>query len=103
MPSKRPTAGSVDDGSALRAASRAARAIRLRMEAEHVPDGPEYDAAVAADYEALDAIVGARHTDDDRFFADAAHIIGLANGDEQEEAAAVALLKNHLERRARAR
>jgi len=99
MPSKRRTAGNLDDGATLRAASRAARAIRLRMEAEHVPDGPEYDAAVAADFEAMDAILLARHADDDRFFADAAHIIELANGDKQEEEAAVALLKNYLKQR----
>ena len=99
MPSKRRTTGNINDGATLRAASRAARAIRLRMEAEHVPDGPEYDAAVAADDDARDAIVGARHTDDDRFFADAAHIIELANGDMQEEEAAVALLKNYLSQR----
>jgi hypothetical protein len=66
------------------------------MEAEDVPDGPEYDAAVEADDEAKDAIVGARYADDDRFFADAAHMIELANGDVQEEEAAVALLKNYL-------
>ena len=66
------------------------------MEAEHVPDGPEYDDAVAADDDARDAIVGARYADDDRFFADVAHIIELANGDKQEEEAAVALLKNCL-------
>jgi hypothetical protein len=99
MPSKRPTAGSIDDGSAPRAASRAARATRLKMEADDVPDGPEYDAAVAADDDAMDAIVNAPRSNDDRFFADAAHIIELANGDEQEEAWAVALLKNYLKRR----
>jgi len=69
------------------------------MEAEHVPDGPEYDAAVAADDEPLEAILGARYADDDRFFADAAHIIELANGDAQEEEAAVSLLKNYLKQR----
>jgi hypothetical protein len=69
------------------------------MEAEHVPDGPEYDDAVAADNDAIDAILGARHADDDRFFADVAHIIELANGDKQEEEAAVALLKNYLKQR----
>jgi hypothetical protein len=97
--SKRRIGRAFDDGSTLRAASRAARAIRLRMEAEHVPDGPEYDAAVEADDEARDAIVGARYADDDRFFADAAHMIELANGDVQEEEAAVALLKNYLKQR----
>jgi hypothetical protein len=84
MPSKRRTAGNIDDGSTLRAASRAARAVRLRMEAEHFPDGPEYDAAVAADFDAMDAIVSAPRSNDDRFFADAAHIIELANGDQQK-------------------
>jgi hypothetical protein len=69
------------------------------MEAEPAPDGPEYDAAVAADFEAMDAILLARHADDDRFFADAGHIIELANGDTQEEEAAVALLKNYLKQR----
>ena len=69
------------------------------MEAEHVPDGPEYDAAVEADDEAMDAIVNAARSNDDRFFADAAHIIELAKGDEQEEARAVALLKNYLKQR----
>jgi hypothetical protein len=44
------------------------------MEAEHVPDGPEYDPAVEADDDARDAIVGAQYADDDRFFADPAHI-----------------------------
>ena len=34
----------------------------------------------------MDAIVNAALSNDDRFFADAAHIIELANGDEQEEA-----------------
>jgi hypothetical protein len=97
--SKRRTGSAVDDGSMLRAASRAARAIRLRMEAEHVPDGPEYDAAVAADDDAMDAIVGARYADDDRFFANAAHIIELANADKEEEEAAVLLLKNYLKQR----
>ena len=96
MLSKRQTAGDVDEGSVLRAASRAARATRLRMEAERVPDGPEYDDAVAADGNAMDAIVRERYADDDRFFADAAHIIELANGDAQEEEAAVSLLKNYL-------
>jgi hypothetical protein len=99
MRSKRRSGSAVDDGSTLRSASRAARAIRLRMEAEHVPDGPEYDTAVEADDEAMDAIVNAPRSDDDRFFADAAHIIELANGDEQEEATAVALLKNYLKQR----
>jgi hypothetical protein len=99
MPSKRRTAGNLDDGATLRAASRAARATRLRMEAERVPDGPEYDDAVAADFEAMDAILLAGHADDDRFFADVAHIIELANGDKQEEEAAVALLKNYLKQR----
>ena len=99
MLSKRRIGSAVDHGSTLRAASRAARAIRLRMEAEHVPDGPEYDAAVEADDDARDAILGARYVDDDRFFADAAHIIELANGDQQEEAYAVTLLKNHLKQR----
>jgi NADPH-dependent 2,4-dienoyl-CoA reductase/sulfur reductase-like enzyme len=33
------------------------------MEAEHVPDGPEYDAAVEVDDDAMDAIVGVRHVD----------------------------------------
>ena len=98
MPSN-PTARDADDGSTLRAASRAARATRLRMEAEHVPDGPEYDAAVAADDDAMDAIVSAPRSNDDRFFADAAHIIELANGDEQDEVTAVALLKNYLKQR----
>jgi hypothetical protein len=98
--SKRRIRSAVDDGSTLRAASRAARTIRLTMEAEHVPDGPEYDAAVEADDEAMDAIVNALQSNDDRFFADAAHIIELANGDEQEEATAVALLKNYLKQRA---
>jgi hypothetical protein len=69
------------------------------MEAEHVPDGPEYDDAVAADNDAMDAILGARYADADRFFADAAHIIELANGDAQEEEAAVSLLKNYLKQR----
>jgi len=90
-----PTDSRGDDGSALRAASRAARAARLRIEAED-PDGPEYDTAVAADDDAMDAIVGARYVDDDRFFADAAHIIELAHGNKQDEEAAVALLKNYL-------
>jgi hypothetical protein len=99
--SKRRIGSAVDHGSTLRAASRAARAIRLRMEAEHVPDGPEYDAAVEADDEAMGAIVNAPRSNDDRFFADAAHIIELANGDEQEEARAVALLKNYLKERSR--
>jgi hypothetical protein len=94
-----PTESRDDDGSTLRAASRAARALRLRMEAEHVPDGPEYDAAVEADDDARDAIVGARYADDDRFFADATHTIELAKGDVQEEEAAVALLKNYLKQR----
>jgi hypothetical protein len=94
-----PTDSRGDNGSALRAASRAARATRLRMEAEHVPDGPEYDDAVAADNDAIDAILGAQDADDDRFFADVAHIIELANGDKQEEEAAVALLKNYLKQR----
>jgi len=31
------------------------------MEAEHVPDGPEYDAAVADDLDAMDAILDSRH------------------------------------------
>jgi hypothetical protein len=97
--SKRKTGDVIDDGATLRAASLAARAIRLRMEAEHVPDGPEYDAAVAADFDALDAILDSRHADDDRFFADAAHMIELANGDQQEEASAVTLLKNYLKQR----
>ena len=66
------------------------------MEAKHVPDGPEYDAAVEADDEAMDAIVNPPGSNDDRFFADAAHIIELAKGDEQAEARAVALLKNYL-------
>lgn len=101
MPSKRRTAGNINDGATLRAASRRARATRLRMEADNVPDGPEYDAAVAADDEAMDAIVGARHADDDRFFADAAHIIELAKGDKEEEETAVALLKNYLKLRPR--
>ena len=69
------------------------------MEADNVPDGPEYDAAVAGDDEAMDAIVSAQWSDDDRFFADAAHIIELANGDQQEEARAVELLKNYLKGR----
>ena len=99
MLSERKTGSAIDHGATLRAASLAARAIRLRMEAEHVPDGPEYDAAVAADFEAMDAILLARHADDDRFFADAAHIIELANGDAQEEEAAVSLLKNYLKQR----
>jgi hypothetical protein len=99
MRSKRRSGKRYRDGSALRAASRAARATRLRMEAEHVPDGPEYDAAVEADDEAMDAIVNAPRPNDDRFFADAAHIIELANGDEQEEARAVALIKNYLNQR----
>jgi hypothetical protein len=97
--SKPKTGSAIDDGATLRAASRAARAMRLLMEAEHIPDGPEYDAAVAADDDARDAIVGARYADDDRFFADAAHIIELANGDKQEEEAAVVLLKNYLKQR----
>jgi hypothetical protein len=71
------------------------------MEAEHIPDGPEYDAAVEADDDARDAIVGAQYSDDDRFFADAAHIIELANGDAREEETAVALLKNYLKQRRR--
>jgi hypothetical protein len=96
---KRKTGSAVDDGFTLRAASRAARATRLMMEADRVPDGPEYDAAVAADDEATDAIVGAQYSDDDRFFADAAHIIELARGDKQEEEAAVWLLKNYLRQR----
>ena len=94
-----PTDSGGEDGSSLRAASRAARATRLRMEAEHVPDGPEYDAAVAADFDAMDAIVNASRSNDDRFFVDAAHILELANGDKQEEEAAVVLLKNYLKQR----
>jgi hypothetical protein len=55
--------------------------------------------AVEADDDARDAIVGAQYADDDRFFADPAHIIELAKGDVQEEEAAVALLKNYLKQR----
>jgi hypothetical protein len=98
--SKLKTDSAIDDGSTLRAASCAARAIRLRMEAEHVPDGAEYDSAVEADDEAMGAIVNAPRSNNDRFFADAAHIIELANGDEQQEATVVALLKNYLKQRA---
>jgi len=97
--SKPKTGSAIDEGATLRAASRAVRAIRLRMEAEHVPDGPEYDDAVAADDDARDAIVDARYADDDRFFADATHMIELANGDVQEEGYAVTLLKNYLRQR----
>ena len=99
MLSKRKTGSVVHAGATLRAASHAARATRLRMEAEHVPDGPEYDAAVADDLDAMDAILDSRHADDDRFFADAAHMIELANGDQQEETYAVTLLKNYLKQR----
>ena len=60
---------------------------------------PEYDAAVEADDEAMEAIVNAPRTNDDRFFGDAANIIELANGDEREEARTVALLKNYLKQR----
>jgi hypothetical protein len=101
--SKRKTGSAIDHGAMLRAASLAARAIRLRMEAEHVPDGPEYDAAVAADFDAMDAILDSRHADDDRFFVDAAHMIELANGDQQEESYAVTLLKNFLQQRSATR
>jgi hypothetical protein len=73
------------------------------MEAEHVPDGPEYDAAVAADFDAMDAILDSRHADDDRFFVDAAHMIELANGDQQEESYAVTPLKNFLQQRSATR
>jgi hypothetical protein len=48
-----------------------------------------------------DATVAARYADDDRFFADAAHIIQLAYNDKQEEETAVALLKNYLKQRRR--
>ena len=51
------------------------------------------------DLDAMNAILLARYADDDRFFADAAHMIELANGDQQEETYAVTLLKNYLKQR----
>ncbi len=41
------------------AAHRAARAIRLKMDADGVPDGREYDVAHNAELEAMDALAAA--------------------------------------------
>jgi hypothetical protein len=46
------------------AAHRAARAIRIKMDAEDVPDGPEYDAARDAEDEAMRVLREVRCTKD---------------------------------------
>jgi hypothetical protein len=45
-------------------AHRAARAIRMKMDAENTPDGPEYDAAHDAEQEAMHVVAEVRCTKD---------------------------------------
>ena len=83
----------------LIAAHLAAQAIVDRMTEMDAPDGQAFDDAVQAEIDAMDAIVKAPCTNDDAIFANAAYIIEFADGDEHEEMAAVALLKNYLKQR----
>jgi hypothetical protein len=78
------------------AAHRAARAIRLKMDADDVPDGPEYDAAHGAEMAEMEALAVARCANDDAFFATAAYMLEIG-----EEEAVVDLVRNYLRQRRR--
>jgi hypothetical protein len=67
----------------LVAAHRAARAIRMKMDADNAPDGPEYDAAHDAELEARDALAAARCSRD-QFIEKLAYIFACDQHDAGE-------------------
>ncbi len=84
----------------LLTAHRVAQTEVTKLTDEDAPDGPEFDAAVQAEIDATKAL-DVPSADDDAFYARAAYILEHADGDMHEEMVAIALLKNHLKRRAR--
>src|ERR1700686_1674399 len=70
-----------------------------RLEKADVPDGPIFDDAVAAEVDAMRALVEAPCANDQEFFDKATYILEVANGDQFEETHAVNALEVYLKQR----